>query len=82
MFPLVIILFVLFEGINGGGKAPMLISIPREFLPKETITEVEPTWEITTTTIEDSEESSSIYQILLNLLHKLWAMLKYLLNFL
>ncbi|CAH8574508.1 unnamed protein product [Schistosoma intercalatum] len=80
MFPLVIILFVLFEGINGGGKAPMLISIPREFLPKETITE------ITTTTIEptteDSEESSSIYQILLNLLHKLWAMLKYLLNFL
>ncbi|CAH8601329.1 unnamed protein product [Schistosoma haematobium] len=100
MFLLVVILFVHFEGINGGGKAPMLISIPREFLPKETVTEVEPTWEITITTTEpttfqmracivtvkkireDSEESSSIYQILLNLLHKLWAMLKYLLNFL
>ncbi|CAH8818983.1 unnamed protein product [Schistosoma curassoni] len=80
MFPLVVILFVLFEGINGGGKAPMLISIPREFFPKETVTEVEPTWEEPTT--EDIEESSSIYQILLNLLHKLWAMLKYLLNFL
>ncbi|CAH8601426.1 unnamed protein product [Schistosoma haematobium] len=45
MFLLVVILFVHFEGINGGGKAPMLISIPREFLPKETVTEVEPTWE-------------------------------------
>ncbi|CAH8601375.1 unnamed protein product [Schistosoma haematobium] len=29
MFLLVVILFVHFEGINGGGKAPMLISIPR-----------------------------------------------------
>ncbi|CAH8589419.1 unnamed protein product [Schistosoma bovis] len=86
MFPLVVILFVLFEGINGGGKAPMLISIPRELFPKETVTEVEPTWEITTTTTEptteDIEESSTIYEILLNLLHKLWAMVKYLFHFL
>ncbi|CAH8591557.1 unnamed protein product [Schistosoma margrebowiei] len=85
MFPFVVIIFALFEGINGGGKAPMLISIPRDLLPKDTVTEVEPTWEIITTTIEptieESDESSTIYEILLNLLHKLWALVKYLLDF-
>ncbi|CAH8591576.1 unnamed protein product [Schistosoma margrebowiei] len=79
MFPFVVIIFALFEGINGGGKAPMLISIPRDLLPKDTVTEVEPTWE--EPTIEESDESSTIYEILLNLLHKLWALVKYLLDF-